>query len=161
MSYAVDTNVSVEKTRAEIESLLQKRGATRTAFGTEPGRAVIMFVINNIGVRFDLPLPDKSDKQFKLSRRYGHPRSSEAAFRAWEQTCRSLWRSLFLCIKAKLEACDAKITTFEAEFLAHIVTPDGRTFGQMAIPQITAMRESGRQPQLQIGWNSDQEKTYP
>jgi hypothetical protein len=156
MSYAVDTNVSVEKTRAEIESLLQKRGATRTGFATEQNRAIIMFVINNVGVRFELPLPDKADKRFAVTPYYKTRRTPEAAYKEWEQCCRSLWRSLFLCIKAKLEACEAQITTFEAEFLAHIVTPDGRTFGQIAIPQIVEMRDHGKPPQLQIGWSQNQ-----
>jgi hypothetical protein len=159
VSYAVTTNVSVEKTRAEIESMLQKRGATRTAFATEPSRSIVMFVINGVGVRFELPMPAKDEKRFTEVRRgrsfYTTPRPAEAAYAEWEQACRSLWRALFLCIKAKLEACESHITTFEAEFLAHIVTPSGKTFGEIAIPQICQMRDTGKQPQLQIGWNGE------
>ena len=157
MSYATDTNVSVEKTRAEIESMLQRRGSTQTAFATETRRAVVLFVINNTSVRFELPLPDRDDKHFtQVAGAYGkiRVRPPDLAYKAWEQHCRSLWRALFLCIKAKLEACEAKITTFEAEFLAHIVSgPNGRTVGDEIIPQIIAMRDTGKQPLLQIGWN--------
>jgi hypothetical protein len=46
------------------------------------------------------------------------------------------WRALVLAIKAKLEAVEAGITTFETEFLAHIVLPDGRTVGEHAIPKL-------------------------
>jgi hypothetical protein len=153
MSYAVDTTVSVEKTRAEIESTLARYGATRFAYATEEKRAAIMFVINNMGVRFELPLPDRREERFWKTPVRLSKRTEQEAYKEWEQACRSLWRSLFLCIKAKLEACEAKITSFEAEFLAHIVLPDGKTFGDMAIPQITAMRDSGKMPRLQIGWN--------
>lgn len=153
MSYATETTVSVEKSRAEIESILARYGATRFAYATEEKRAAIMFVINNMGVRFELPLPDKSEKRFWETPHRKNRRTEQEAYREWEQACRSSWRSLGLCIKAKLEACSARITSFEAEFLAHIVLPDGGTFGDVAIPQIAAMRDSGKQPQLQIGWN--------
>jgi hypothetical protein len=56
---------------------------------------------------------------------------------AWEQACRSRWRALLLCIKAKLEACAVGITTFDSEFLAHIVTGDGRTVAERIVPQLT------------------------
>lgn len=153
MSYAVTTSVSVEKTRAEIESTLARYGATRFAYATEDKRAQIMFVINGMGVRFELPLPDRSEDRFWLTPSRQNRRQDADAYKQWEQACRSLWRALLLCIKAKLEACEAKITSFEAEFLAHIVIPGGGTFGDMAIPQIREMRDSGRPPQLQIGWN--------
>jgi hypothetical protein len=151
MSYAVSTDVSVESTRAQIESLLARYGATRFGYGADEKQAVIYFVINNLGVRFELPLPDRND--FKLTETRKLQRTDQDAYRAWEQGCRSAWRALLLCIKAKLEACEAKITSFEAEFLAHIVTPSGKTFGDMAIPQISDMRDHGKAPQLQIGWN--------
>lgn len=58
------------------------------------------------------------------------------AHQAWEQACRQRWRALSLCIKAKLEAVAAGITTFEHEFLAHFLTGDGRTVGDHIIPQL-------------------------
>jgi hypothetical protein len=39
-------------------------------------------------------------------------------------------------IKAKLEAVESRISTVEEEFLAHSVLPDGRTYGDFAVPQI-------------------------
>jgi len=40
---------------------------------------------------------------------------------------RRRWLALLLVIKAKLEAVESGIITFEEEFLAHVVMPDGRT----------------------------------
>lgn len=140
--YAADTSVSVEKTRAEIESLLTKYGASRFAYMTDERGAKIGFSIEHRSVRFELPLPSKSDKKFTHYRPgggyYEKERAPEAALKEWEQACRSRWRALLLCIKAKLEACSVGITTFEHEFLAHLVTEDGRTVAERIIPQLTS-----------------------
>jgi hypothetical protein len=57
MAYAKDTEVSVEKSRAEIESILKRYGASHFAYMTEPTRAVIAFRAKDRNIRFDLPLP--------------------------------------------------------------------------------------------------------
>ncbi len=155
MSYAENTSVSVEKTRAEIEATLSRYGATRFAYMTADTHAMIGFVAHGKGVRFILPLPSRDDPRFTVRefRRMGVlvkkcPRKPEDAYKAWEQACRSLWRSLFLCTKAKLEAVSAGITTFEAEFLAHFVLPTGQTVGERMIPQIEEMRRTNEMPKL-------------
>jgi hypothetical protein len=51
------------------------------------------------------------------------------------------WRCLALVIKAKLEAVESGITTFEDEFLAHIMMPDGQTVGQHVRPNIASAYE--------------------
>lgn len=60
-------------------------------------------------------------------------------------------RSLCLCVKAKLEAVESGISSFESEFLAHFVVPGGKTFGEIAIPQLEEARISGKLPQLLLG----------
>lgn len=70
----------------------------------------------------------------------------EAAQKEWEQSCRSAWRCLFLAVKAKLVAVEAQITTFEQEFMAHIVLPNGRTTGEEILPQIDEAYRSGKMP---------------
>ncbi len=151
-TYAADTSVPVEKSRAEIEGTLAKYGATRFGYMTEEAQAVIGFSLNGKNIRFTVPLPDKRDATFtqRTVERYGkvhvYPRGAGEALKAWEQACRSRWRSLALCVKAKLEACAAGITTFEEEFLAHIVTNDGRTVGQRMLPQVEEMAKSGKAP---------------
>lgn len=147
--YAQNTSVSVEKSKAEIESILSRYGASEFATGWDKSRAMIGFSINGRHVRFILPLPNRNDDEFlKHSRGY---RTEDAAYRMWEQACRQRWRAMCLCIKAKLEAVEAveaEITTFEEEFLAHIVLPNGNTVGQFMVPQIESAYETGEMPKL-------------
>ena len=56
-----------------------------------------------------------------------------------------------LAIKAKLEAVEAGISSFEEEFLAHVVLPDGSTFGAWAKPQLAAVYAGGSMPALLPG----------
>ena len=110
MAYANRTDVPVERTRTEIEATLKRYGADRFAYFSETGRAVVVFEAHKRRIRFDLPVPE-----------------GEAV--KDQQTRRSRWRALLLCIKAKLEAVESKIETFEEAFLAHVVLPDGMTVG--------------------------------
>ena len=41
MSYAKDTSVSVERSRAEIETTLTRYGATAFGYATDEGRAIV------------------------------------------------------------------------------------------------------------------------
>lgn len=141
--YAQDTSVSVEKSRAEIEGLLTKYGATSFMSGLSLAEAVIAFEMQNRKIMFRLPVPDRNAKQFTHTPHKGERRHPDAAAREWEQACRSRWRALALAIKAKLEAVAIGITTFEDEFLAHIVLPDGLTVGQTVRPRIAQAYESG------------------
>lgn len=46
------------------------------------------------------------------------------------------WRTLLLCLKAKLESVESGIETFEDAFLAQIVMPDGGTVAEHVRPRI-------------------------
>lgn len=143
--FAADTNVSVERTRAEIERLIIKYGATSTAFFNAPAEAMIAFEANGRRVLFRLPLPERSEDRFTSYQRgkTTYQRTPEQAFAQWEQACRQRWRALSLVIKAKLEAVESGITTFEDEFMAHIVMPDGQTVASHIKPRIALAYESG------------------
>lgn len=141
--FAENTDVPVEKSRAEIERLIVRYGATSTAFMNGPGRAMIAFEASGRRILFELPLPDQADKRFERDGR-NSVRGPEKRYAAWEQACRQKWRALALVIKAKLEAVASGITTFEDEFLAHIVMPDGQTVGQHVRPTIAATYDSGQ-----------------
>jgi len=151
MTYASDTTVPVERSRAEIERTLARYGASAFGYITEAGRAVVMFEANGRRVRFDLPLPMPDERRFTHTAGRGQPRSPTQARAAWEQACRQRWRALGLAIKAKLEAVEAGISEFEEEFLAFIVLPDGRTMGPVARPAIAAAYASGQMPALLAG----------
>jgi hypothetical protein len=131
MAYASRTDVPVDRSRAEIERLVTKFGATTFATAIEQGRAVVMFEAHSRRIRFDLPLPESSPKH--------------------DQLRRSRWRALLLVIKAKLESVESKIETFEEAFLAHVVMPDGVTIGQHAKPSIARAYSENRMVPLLPG----------
>lgn len=135
--YASATSVSVSKSKAEIEDTLQRYGCDGFVSGWLGSRAMISFQIEDRHVKFLLPMPDRDDKEFTSTDK-GRKRTAAASRKAWEQSCRQRWRALNLAIKAKLEAVECGIVTFDQEFLAHIVGADGRTIGETVIPQIKA-----------------------
>ena len=141
VQFAANTSVSVERSRAEIEGLIVRYGATSTAFMNGPGRAVILFEAKGRRIMFELPLPSIEEKRFQRDGR-GSIRNAAKRHEVWEQACRQRWRALALVIKAKLEAVESGITTFEDEFLAHIVMPDGQTVATHVRPRIAAAYET-------------------
>lgn len=148
MAYAEKTSVSVARSKAEIEELIMKYGAEQFVSGVKENMAVIGFSMNGRQIRFILPLPDKQDREFWFTPGRGQKRTEDAAYKEWEQACRSRWRSLYLIVKAKLEAVEAGISTVEREFFYDIVLPDGRTAGEWMAPQIETAYQTGQMPQM-------------
>lgn len=144
--FAENTDVPVERSRAEIEGLIVRYGATSTAFFSGPEESMIAFEAKGRRVIFRLPLPKRSQKEianYRHSSGRWLPRESAAIQTAWEKACRQRWRALALVIKAKLEAVECGISLFEDEFLANIVMPDGQTVSEHVRPKIAAAYESG------------------
>lgn len=146
--YAADTAVSAEASRAEIERTLIRYGADRFLYGWEQGHAAIAFDLDGRRMRFVLPMPDRSAREFTHTPARGMPRSPEAREAAYNQAVRQRWRALLLVIKAKLEAVDAGISTLEEEFLAATVLPDNRTVGAWLLPQLDRAYASGKLPPM-------------
>jgi hypothetical protein len=145
--YAADTSVSVERSRAEIEAVLRRYKADAFGYATNANGATVMFTLGGRHIKFVLPLPDPTAREYTHTPSEGRARTAENAERAWEQACRQRWRALALVIKAKLEAVSAGITTIEDEFLAHTLLPDGSTMGQWAKPQIEEAYRIGAMPE--------------
>ena len=146
-SYAKNTQVSADKTRMEIETLLIKYGADQFFSGWEGNKARVGFRMHNRFVRFDLPIPKPDDFHDKRGAWKSETKRKELC----DQELRRRWRALLLVIKAKLEAVSTGIVPFEKEFLAHIILPDGQTVGQWLEPQIAEVYDSGRPLQLLPG----------
>lgn len=149
-TFAADTAVSVDKSRSEIERTLARYGATAFAYMSTADKAVIMFEAGDRRVRFDLPLPNRWDSRFSETPT-GRVRTETASLAEWEQACRQRWRALNLAIKAKLEAVESGIATFENEFLAYVVLPNNCTIGDWATPQIAKAYAGGAMPALMAG----------
>lgn len=134
--YAQNTSVPVSKSKNDIDKTLLKYGAEVRAVLEQPGRAVVVFERDARRVQIVLTLPHAAE--FKMKR------SGEPDVKAHEQACRSRWRALLLVLHAKLEAVESGITTFEDEFLAHIVMPGGGTVGDLVRPRIEASYKAGK-----------------
>lgn len=157
MTYAQNTSVSADKSRGEIERILQRYGADQFIYGWDRQQAMIQFRAEDRIVRFVLPMPDPNDRQFTHTPNRGNARSESAAHQAWEQATRQRWRALALVVKAKLEAVEAGISEFQSEFLANIVLPSGETVGDWIAPQIEYSYDHyDMPPMLPTGGPSDE-----
>ena len=120
--YAEGTAVPASRSKAEIERLLERYGASHFMTGWNDANAFVGFKCHNRMVKFVISMPDTGLTEKKYA-----------------QEERRRWRSLCLVIKSKLEAVNSEISTFETEFLAHIVTPDGKTVGEHVVPRLDEM----------------------
>lgn len=141
--YASRTDVPVDRSRAQIEKLLERYGASSFMYGWESTVAVVAFQYDRWTIRFRLPMPAK--EEFAKTET-GRRREKSAMEREHAQAMRQRWRALHLVIQAKLEAVECGITTFEEEFLSHIVTPNGLTVGDQVLPRLVEAAESGQMP---------------
>lgn len=151
--YATKSTVPVERTRAEIEATLIKYGANAFRTGWDNTSGMIAFVIDKtLMIRFTVPLPDRKDKRFFYKKdRRGHLKAltDNQSKIAYEQDVRQRWRALLLAIKGKLEAVEVGISSYEKEFLAHIVLPDERmTVGEWLASEVLPAIRDKQMPQL-------------
>jgi hypothetical protein len=127
MTFAATTQVPVERTKAEIEKLVRKYGAKGFGVGWQGDRAQVSFVAHERHIRFTIIVPQAAQAQ------------------------RSRWRTLLLLVKAKLEAVDAKVVTFEEAFVGDIVMPDtGKTVWE-TIREPIKLTHAGKPAPLLLG----------
>lgn len=143
--YASATDVTADRSRTEIERTLQRYGARQFMYGWAEEQAVLGFVVAGRQVRFVLPMPDPNEFRKTPT---GRSRTATAANEQHAQAVRQRWRALALVIKAKLEAVDSGIVTFDNEFLAHLVLPTGQTVGDTVVPSVEEAYRTGRTPAL-------------
>ncbi len=147
--YAESTSVPSEKSRMDIEKILTTHGADTVAAITGTGRAEILFEMRDRRIRFRITLPDRRDRRFTHHSKGA--RTATAAAANYEQAVRQSWRALYLVIRARLEAIEAGIETFEEAFLAHIELPSGETVGAASTPAIAAAYAGEPMPALLPG----------
>jgi hypothetical protein len=145
--YAANTEVPIDRSKAEIEATLRRYGAAQFMSGWDETRAVLGFVIHGRQVRFVLPMPARNSHEFSRTAT-GRDRSTAAAQAEYEKAVRQRWRVLALVVKAKLEAVEAGVVTFEDEFLAHLVLPNGQTVGDQVRDGVRQAYASGHVPAL-------------
>lgn len=148
-TYAKDTMVPSDRSRAEIERTLQRYGADSFAYAWQRNTAVIGFEINGRRYKIVLPLPEQSEFSHTPAR--GTVRSREAQLSAWEQATRQRWRALALYVKAVLEAAEAGIINIEEALQPYTLLPNGETVGEWIGPQIESVYVTGRMPAMLLG----------
>lgn len=153
MQYAASTNVDADRSKMEIEKTLRRYGAESFVSGWGNNQVIIGFRMKDRNVRFNLPIPDRDE--FKTTEGGRKRWSDPAVDTAWAQAIRQRWRALALVVKAKLEAVESGITSFEEEFLAHIVLPGGKTVWENTRNEIKLAYDTGKVPGLLLGFNTD------
>jgi hypothetical protein len=137
-AYAKGTSVSVERSKAELDTLLGKHGAAQRAImHDEPaGFAAVVFVLRGRKYKIEVPMPTPAAVTPKAAAEprgwsgWDEARRAQWVRLQWEQACRERWRGLVLLVKAKLEIVRMGVSTFEREFLADLMLPDGHTAHQ-------------------------------
>lgn len=153
MRYAANTNVPIERSQAEIQRILHRYGADQFMLGWEQGakaKAAVSFRLTGRVIRFVLPLPDPSDRDFTHTPGRQLERTDREAYAAWEKACRQRWRALAAVILALLEATETGILTIEDAFLSQTVLPNNRTVSEVMQPRLTAAQQSGKMPALPL-----------
>ena len=145
MRYANRTTVSPDRSKMEIERTLSRYGASEFIYAARPDQAAIQFKLSDRIIRFRLPLHGWKD--FKTSEK-GRSRRDGAAQKAWGLDVRRRFRALALVLKAKLEAVESKITTFEEEFYAHVLLPNGKTVYEETGGKVALAYEKGEVPMM-------------
>lgn len=85
MSYAAETEVPVEKTKAQIESLLMRYGADRFASMADRQAAVVAFSMGKKTIRFKLPLPTMEECRVSPEGKVRHLESEREKLRRFKE----------------------------------------------------------------------------
>jgi hypothetical protein len=151
--YASGTTVPVEKTRMELDRLLQKHGAIQRGIlsDDEGGRATVLFALADRKVELQVPLPKPSEFAVGVVRGRKSKLAPEQQRKLWEQACRQRWRCMLLIVRAKLELIELKMSTVEREFLADIVLPGGKHVSSVMTRVLEEAYRTGKMPQLGAG----------
>ena len=122
MPYAKRTTVPVHQSKGQIETLLRKHGAIQFNFAHDTIRNVIglQFQFTARAYRFIVPMPSADKLRISPG---GRTRTDLQVIEQMDQEERRVWRALLLIIKAKMEAVESGIETFEEAFLAQTVLP--------------------------------------
>lgn len=143
--FAKDTSVTVAKSKAELESTLEKYGADKIMIYQEKGNFIVAFEHKSRMVQLRIYAPSIEDMSLdSIGRKMGKERVEKIV----EKECRQRWRVLVGSVKMKLEMIHLEYSSVDREFMADLMLRDGSTFGQTAIPEILSHYETGKMPSL-------------
>lgn len=125
MTYANRTKVSTGKSLDEIKKKLTASGANSFMSGEMDGVIIVAFTIDGMAVKMQVPMPPSYSSD-----------ATAATMKSYDQICRTKWRCLLLVIKAKIEAIESGIETFEQAFFPYFLAPNGRTLEENLLPAL-------------------------
>jgi hypothetical protein len=137
MAYA-STTVPVERSQAQLRKLLQQHGANSFEFGEgvlngQP-TAAVAFAVHGQHVRMRVPLKAPGDAAVSAAASRSKRGQHETRATLTEQESKRIWRVLAWNVKARMEAVEEGVETFEEAFLAHLL--DERS-GETIFEQLT------------------------
>lgn len=151
--YAEGTEVTAEKSRAEIEGLLDKHGASEIGIHRDSVATTIIYRMKGRMVRQVITYPeaDLYAQHLPKGAYYKQTRKPEQVKAMQEAEWRRRWRAQVLILKAKLELIASGESSFEREFLADTLLPNGETVGEAMLPRIAEAYQSATMPSLLLG----------
>ena len=142
--YAEGTEVTVDKSRAELEALLRKHGASEIGIHMSEAAWTVMYRMHARMLRQAVQYPDKETYRLvEPDNRWSRKRSDAQVLDLAEKEWRRRWRAAVLILKARLEAVASGDADFETMFLGDILLPDGSTLSELAKPKLVLAYESG------------------
>lgn len=132
--YLKTTEVSVQRTSAEIVELLRHAKATEIVTLCKDGRVTGIGFVLPLGPR-NIPyeLPIRTEPIFNILQRQRMPRGRgrpESVARDREQAERIAWRQVLRWLQAQLALIETSIVKSHEVFLPYMRLPDGDTLGE-------------------------------
>jgi hypothetical protein len=149
--YAEGTTVSIERSRAELEALLVRFGATGFLYGWSGQQGMIAFELRGRRCRFVVRPPTEEEMPALREAARKQRQASRDAEKLVDQEIRRRWRELVLLVKAKLVAVESGAASFEEEFLGYLVLPGNITVAERLLPDLDRAASTGRLPPLLPG----------
>lgn len=148
MAYAEGTTVPIEKSEAELKTLLRKAKADRIITGQDDrqGLAVVSFELAGRIVRLQMKIPTRDHLAKTPPQHWARltfKQRHEWLAKKQDLEERRIWRVMLLVTKSKLELIAEGASTVEREFLADIVLPGGQTVHEAITGRIDEAYTSG------------------
>ncbi len=149
--FASSTKVPVNNSKNEIEHTLKRYGSSGFMYANDEDDQgtfiAIAFKVDGRGIKMCMRMPDPKADEFSKDNR-GRDLAPSVVESRIQQDERRRWRSLTLIVKAKLEAVDSGVATFDQEFMPYMVLPSGKTISEELLPKLAAWRTTGKLPLL-------------
>ena len=120
--FAQGTQVSAEKSQMQVSKILKSYKCQSVMIGYEDSVFFVGFIRDKIQVRLYCPVSESEPEN------------------------RRRWRVMRIVLQSKFEIIQCGIKTFEEEFFADIVMPNGKTVWQTALPSVRKALESQKMP---------------